>query len=319
MEFHRNAALFNLSCRHGILKCFNGIVFNPDGSISYRRSGANLVKMDYFSNVQKYKIACTFCLEDDVRRIWPSVSRHSILLGNSCNIYFPISYWNSRMESREDHIPATDRFLLSFHAQNWAAFEYFFGMLTNDQKLGVMYAFEDILNIGFCWREKFEFTMHTLSKFNKVQSRSQIQEHAGKVLSTFMVNDVYFRHMGRLWLMMKDVFNSRAAFFDIIRELWKLVYEPGDRNFIRRDRINRFLIEVWTIAPNEVKSNLTSSELNFFFDEIISLHVRIYADLWPRYDIFAATVELRKLRNKKRAVEKTLAHIGLDCETSVLG
>ncbi|XP_065223500.1 uncharacterized protein LOC135847739 isoform X4 [Planococcus citri] len=58
-----------------ILKYFDDFVLDYDGSIHYTKTAERMIRCVGFDADIKFKIACLYFFEDDIRRIWPSVSR----------------------------------------------------------------------------------------------------------------------------------------------------------------------------------------------------------------------------------------------------
>ncbi|KAL6994658.1 hypothetical protein U1Q18_048079 [Sarracenia purpurea var. burkii] len=275
INFLTKATLFDQNFLDVLPKCFHSIVFNSNGTICFRQTASNMVKMAEFSDLEKYKIACTFCLENDVRLIWPLVSKDSRVNGNDSESdqFDLMNYWNMRMKSEMDSVTVGQRFRKSYDTQNWSALEYFFDMLTDEDLLQNISVFHGRGRSN--WRKNFEFMGNTLCKFNKDQARMLFQRRPGRLLASLIAKDEYFSHACKLWSIMKQyVFESRDVFPNILRGMWRVMFEVGDLNFMRRDRVNQFLIEMWATAPDHVKSQLTENRIHFFFDNLYeySLH-----------------------------------------------
>ncbi|KAL6960079.1 hypothetical protein U1Q18_049602 [Sarracenia purpurea var. burkii] len=57
-----------------ILNIFYDFVCGNDGTIHNVRTAKRMMLCDRISQQEKFQIACEYCFEDDVRRVWPSVS-----------------------------------------------------------------------------------------------------------------------------------------------------------------------------------------------------------------------------------------------------
>ncbi|XP_065217082.1 uncharacterized protein LOC135843213 [Planococcus citri] len=57
-----------------ILEHFDNFVCDYDGNIDYVRTAKRMLCSDRFNEEEKFIIACVYFFEDDIRRIWPSVS-----------------------------------------------------------------------------------------------------------------------------------------------------------------------------------------------------------------------------------------------------
>ncbi|XP_065213608.1 uncharacterized protein LOC135840820 [Planococcus citri] len=91
----------------GILNDFIDFVADFDGSIHYVWTAKRLVQCDEVDILIRFRIACKYCLEDDIVRIWPSVSSHDDLKSKK----FPfeenpeLNYWVFRLKNQLYKLP----------------------------------------------------------------------------------------------------------------------------------------------------------------------------------------------------------------------
>ncbi|XP_065204181.1 uncharacterized protein LOC135834266 [Planococcus citri] len=60
--------------RYFILSMFRDFAWDRNGTIHYVRTAKRMLSCDKICNETKFTIACFYCFEDDIKRIWPSVS-----------------------------------------------------------------------------------------------------------------------------------------------------------------------------------------------------------------------------------------------------
>ncbi|XP_065204226.1 uncharacterized protein LOC135834307 [Planococcus citri] len=115
---------------------FDGIFCDFNGNINYDRVAKQAIFCEEISDVQKFKIACRYCLEDHIIQIWPSVSEHF----NLSDIVFRddplLYYWICRLRNQLHKVPldygyaaidGNELECLNFY--NWPPVEYFWNRL----------------------------------------------------------------------------------------------------------------------------------------------------------------------------------------------
>ncbi|XP_065219930.1 uncharacterized protein LOC135845359 [Planococcus citri] len=110
-----------------------------NGNIHHDKIAKRVVLCEEVSNEIKFKTACRFCFEDDIVRIWPSVSEHFNLSDIDFNEQPLLYYWICRMKNELHKIPLSghdyadfdERLLqiLGCRIKNWPSVEYFWNRL----------------------------------------------------------------------------------------------------------------------------------------------------------------------------------------------
>ncbi|XP_065209607.1 uncharacterized protein LOC135838025 [Planococcus citri] len=115
---------------------FLDIVCNFYGTIDNDKLAKLAMSSEEVSDVEKFKIACRFCLEDDIKRIWPSVSDSEDLNLDDDYFHFHsdplVYYWVHRLRNQLHKTPLSDygyaiidgREIQMFNS-NWSVVEYF--------------------------------------------------------------------------------------------------------------------------------------------------------------------------------------------------
>ncbi|XP_065224507.1 uncharacterized protein LOC135848518 [Planococcus citri] len=86
-------------------KDFDDFVCDYDGCIDYARTAERMIRWEGFSSEMKFTVACMYFFEDDVRRIWPSVSANmnvNLIDFDKCPAVY---YWICRLTNKLDKIP----------------------------------------------------------------------------------------------------------------------------------------------------------------------------------------------------------------------
>ncbi|XP_065204491.1 uncharacterized protein LOC135834500 isoform X28 [Planococcus citri] len=124
----------------------NGIIFNycdfiidRDGEIHYTRTAKRMMTCDLLSDDEKFKIACMYCFEDDIRRIWPSVSEKFDLDEINFDRSSHLFYWICMLRNEPNRIPYFDNdrineFMLNACPfQQWSSKEYFWNRISSPE------------------------------------------------------------------------------------------------------------------------------------------------------------------------------------------
>ncbi|XP_065204465.1 uncharacterized protein LOC135834500 isoform X3 [Planococcus citri] len=114
-----------------------------DGTIHYIRTAKRLMTCDLFSNNEKFKIACMYCFEDDIRRIWPSVSEEFYLEDIDFDAYPQLFYWICVLRNELDRIPnpeddPIDVVMLRVSpspSHHWSSVVYFWNRICPENQL----------------------------------------------------------------------------------------------------------------------------------------------------------------------------------------
>ncbi|XP_065223855.1 uncharacterized protein LOC135848018 [Planococcus citri] len=86
-------------------KDFDDFVCDYDGSVDYARTAERVMRWKKFSSEMKFTVACMYFFEEDVRRIWPSVSANmnvNLIDFDKCPAVY---YWICRLTNKLDKIP----------------------------------------------------------------------------------------------------------------------------------------------------------------------------------------------------------------------
>ncbi|XP_065213706.1 uncharacterized protein LOC135840891 [Planococcus citri] len=110
---------------------------NFNGTINYDRLAKRVVLCEEISDEFKFKIACNYCLEDAVMRIWPSVSEHFNLNDMIFDIDPLLYYWICRLQDQlykvplfgHDYAAIDEKLIRILDTENWSSVEYFWNRL----------------------------------------------------------------------------------------------------------------------------------------------------------------------------------------------
>ncbi|XP_065216333.1 uncharacterized protein LOC135842680 [Planococcus citri] len=88
-----------------ILSMFDDFALDWNGTIHQVRTAKRMLLCDRIGIDVKFRIACLYCLEDDIKRIWPSVSS-TIQPHDSCvYLHTEVYYWTRFLRNEPFEIP----------------------------------------------------------------------------------------------------------------------------------------------------------------------------------------------------------------------
>ncbi|XP_065202544.1 uncharacterized protein LOC135832929 [Planococcus citri] len=277
------------------LSKFDDIVCDVDGTINYDRTARRALLCEEISDVDKFEIACWYCLEDDIMRIWPSVSNlESLNLSDEDFSFFGfhnkslLCYWISRLRNELHRIPifwpekTIDEHLMEILvADNWSSIRYFWRRLKKGES-----------RVANAWylleRQTSIFCRYILAKLSEEELNALIaktNDYNGFMYCVFKKWSYYCRYYETdiatsciltTWHYVRHKINSEE-FIRIVEEIFsrqKYGEEeiPNDESFSR---------EFWNDTPDHLKRwmfQVGLLERTFF--EINNLSCATVRDNW---------------------------------------
>ncbi|XP_065225915.1 uncharacterized protein LOC135849416 [Planococcus citri] len=128
-----------------ILDVFDEFICDFDGTIHHSRTAKRALCCNEVSKDVKFKIACQYCFENDILKIWPSVMDTVNLPDLNLNYRYRkppllLYYWICRLRNQlykippldQDYATIDDRLIRVLKANNWSAVEYFWNRSSNN-------------------------------------------------------------------------------------------------------------------------------------------------------------------------------------------
>ncbi|XP_065204478.1 uncharacterized protein LOC135834500 isoform X15 [Planococcus citri] len=105
--FSRDTPMFPFHCKGASCVLYDVHYYTCDrvGNINFLGAARQMMTCDQLSNDVKFKIACVYCFEDDIRRIWPLVSEKLDLNEIVFNKNAELFYWICMLRNEPDRIP----------------------------------------------------------------------------------------------------------------------------------------------------------------------------------------------------------------------
>ncbi|XP_065208950.1 uncharacterized protein LOC135837562 [Planococcus citri] len=252
-------------------KCIKHIVLDFSGKIGYKATALNILNSAEFADVENYRMACLYSLEDHVRRFWPLVSTEDLNdTYDTCNL----SYWNGVMESGENSIidgptkPFIERWMeLANRGGDAAGFEDFYQMLPD-------YEYETGENPSIFDLEDYEFraAIRSFPSLNRIQVEEVFREKASAMFGILAMDDDqrFLQFARQSWNLVRHlILDDEPRFFSVLYTLWKIAFCPDSfmrTSHTRCDEINELLVEIWSDASDELKAAVSDNYIYEFFE-----------------------------------------------------
>ncbi|GBO06313.1 hypothetical protein AVEN_226603-1 [Araneus ventricosus] len=225
------------------------LFWNTAGMIDYRKTAEELIRCDALNVVQRYKIACTNCLEDCIPLLWEKLPEERKMRFLRAGIPSPKlelcwSYIIRGQLSELDYLLRTSkRTLTSFN--QWAfersvengnktATEYFFQKLTHEEReASLMRTVEALLRNRFRIKSKHLFrfrneklsdvSCYLLTLMTPEQQMEIFKKHPSGVLLRFLDwpwPDLFLENAGLIWIFLPpsgygDLLLNMASRFEL--------------------------------------------------------------------------------------------------------
>ncbi|XP_065217166.1 uncharacterized protein LOC135843274 [Planococcus citri] len=287
MDYHSERIFFDSDLGWAVLRCFNHIVCYQSGAINYVATAKKLLQNELLNDMEKFRIACVYCLEEDVKRQWALVwcGRTKGLL--NATIKPIIHYWNNRM-NKEEHCKHVcfKRIFASYSkcSRNWTATLHFLNELE---------VVEQIAQAIELIEQDPMFALHVLPHLSVEQQRQVIMKQGVTIYITFAKKSRYSTFALQLWRF----FGQFATVFQF-NSLIKQVIDDKEIGLRVKTDINRhvgtLLHDTWSSSQYNLKRyivhNFINDVLNVLFEEDSLLRVT-YRDARFLLAVLAATTE----------------------------
>ncbi|XP_065217016.1 uncharacterized protein LOC135843164 [Planococcus citri] len=245
-----------------ILNDFNDIVGDFEGSIHYVRTAQRMMRCDRISLEEKFRIACVYCFEDDIRRIWPTMSQKMNLEEINfydCHLYYWVCCLRHELDKipNEEGIPVDDLMLNLTSSDAISSFDYFWSRASLESRYHK--AIRLFMNgcVEFCGR-------FVLSKLNELQLNEFITENGGDMIYFMLTSTDYKHYVLPIWMYIKDRIDESN--FTIIIE--RMLDKESTRRYAEDASIEiieyadlTVCCEIWRLAPTTLKRSVTQNLL----------------------------------------------------------
>ncbi|XP_065218664.1 uncharacterized protein LOC135844396 isoform X15 [Planococcus citri] len=232
---------FNREQKSCMYQFISYIVWHPDGSIDVIKTIRNLLKSEEWSPMEKFCLACTFCLRDEIERMWPTLEVRNQVNQMTFDSNTLIYYWKCHCTQTLNEIPvpayrSIDDFMIELPAvNNWPAIEYFFDRLNAEQRVAVA--------TWLIRQHGVRFQKLILIKLSQTQVFTVVTENAYEVMKNFAsCDDVERAYTDTIstWYAVRDFIPPQE-------------FAPLFNQLIGKETAGVILTEIWNTARNDFK------------------------------------------------------------------
>ncbi|XP_065219571.1 uncharacterized protein LOC135845041 [Planococcus citri] len=282
----------------------DNVICKPDGTICFQNFVNIFLVKTNLDPMIKFRMACFFCLEDHVRGIWPSIAERQCW-------FEPLSlvqYWKNISNS----VPVDETFIanqlsVSRYDRNWAAFDYFWSKMTEESQ--TREAIKILLKV--C---DYDSMKRVLIRLNQSQVQEVCRRFGFNIFTRFIAEEERYEDAIKAWTCMRHFLPS-VEFVEIVRKVWKMVFNPSELGIPSIGKLNALLLELWSSAPGSLKTSIPRPalfaelddqirsfqhyDLEFMFellsDNSYSMRKEIWMDNWRKLVIRAKPCDLERL------------------------
>ncbi|XP_065209133.1 uncharacterized protein LOC135837698 [Planococcus citri] len=249
-----------------ILNRFNDFAWDWDGTIHEERTAKRMMMCDRFTQVEKFKIACVYCFEDDIKQIWPSVSE-MMKLDEINFFYCPEQYyWICYLQNKLHWIPIVNRYpiaeemlirssALECKWRNRSFLVYFWNRLPSDsQPPSQVYS-------NHYWRE--QFARFILPILNEHQLDIFVAKDGCHLIQSLMADESTLLHVLPTWMYIR----SRIDLRNFLHFINGLLEEKYIHSHFNSKRVSNLFSEIWNSAPQHFKRSVLDDVL---YNDLIS-------------------------------------------------
>ncbi|XP_065204469.1 uncharacterized protein LOC135834500 isoform X7 [Planococcus citri] len=270
LAYHHEKLLFERNDMTSILLNFCDFIYDRDGTVRYSHAAERMMTCDRLSNDEKFKIACLYCFEDDIRRIWPSVSERLDLNEIEFEERPELFYWICMLRNEPHRIPNPDDDPINelmieacayCSSKDWSSVEYFWN------RIGPDIGFSAVDNLRCCENEPFvRFVMPKLS--DQMLDRF-VLERGNDLIYDLVTCSQYKFYTLPTWMYIRNRMNENQ-FTDLIGLFirtetngpyihtdinnYHIMYVTADLEDWSSTEVETYLCcEIWRNSPNEWK------------------------------------------------------------------
>ncbi|XP_065216373.1 uncharacterized protein LOC135842711 [Planococcus citri] len=263
LNYHRENIF--TSCDYGSLKNilirFHDFSWDWNGTIHYARTAKRMILCDQFDEDEKFKIACLYCFEDDIKRIWPSVSSNMDWSSIDFDHFPQLFYWICFLRNELDKVPnprnvSIDEAMLykcKSQSVNDSFVKYFWDRIPFDKQAQIVIERYVTWSLIFC-----RFILQKLNKHNL----EMFLNAKGAVFLGFLL---YFgdaselRTALRTWMYIQNRISS-SLFISYVDKSFRCECYMGAEFYSYNKRY--LFSKIWKSAPQHLKRSAIQNILS---------------------------------------------------------
>ncbi|XP_065222180.1 uncharacterized protein LOC135846816 [Planococcus citri] len=235
-----------------VLNDFDDFVCDYDGFIHYARTAERMMRCEGFSSETKFAVACMYFFEDDVRRIWPSVSANMKLDLIDFDECPAVYYWICRLTNKLNKIPiweggtVDERMLGASMVRNRPSVEYFWNRIPLEKRIQALEN-EDL--------KYYNFVRFILPKLDDQQLDEYFNHHPdGPDDLYYMFQNLYCDEwiVFRTWFHIRNII-TESSFTNLIMCMFK---DEKKYDFFQPEKWEYLTCQIWKHTPLNLKQSV---------------------------------------------------------------
>ncbi|XP_065224053.1 uncharacterized protein LOC135848169 [Planococcus citri] len=242
---------FQYTDENRVLEDFDDFVCDYDGSIHYTRTAERMMLCERFNSKIKFIVACMYFYEDDIRRIWPSVSGNMYVdfIEFDCPQLY---YWICRLTNELDKIRTWEGITVDEYMfrecipYNRPSVEYFWDRIPLESRMR-----KDA--IGFI--PGYDIVRFILPKLSDEQLDEFVNVTFGVDLCTMFL-DLHCDEwvVLRTWFYIRNIIN-KSNFTNLIVHMLEIEDDAGYK-IDDREKWEYLCCQIWNHSPATLKSSV---------------------------------------------------------------
>ncbi|XP_065223495.1 uncharacterized protein LOC135847738 isoform X2 [Planococcus citri] len=248
---------FEYSDKNHVLEDFDDFVCDYDGSIHFVRTAERMMRCECINLEMKFIVASVYFFEDDIRRIWPSVSANmnvDLIDFDKCPQSY---YWICRLTNKLDKIPiprgetVDERMFKYSMPHNRPSMEYFWNRIP----------VENQVQRGVEHRRGYDFVRFILRKLDDEQLDKYVNDRYRYGYADD--NDLYFMFLGlhcdewvvlRTWFHIRNII-TKSNFTNLIVHMLKIEYDYVNECH-EHEKWEYLCGQIWNHSPLTLKPSV---------------------------------------------------------------
>ncbi|XP_065224193.1 uncharacterized protein LOC135848257 isoform X2 [Planococcus citri] len=235
-----------------ILNEFDDFVTDFKGDIDYDRTAERVMQCDRLDDTVKFKIACMYCLEDDIRRLWPPVREAITSIDVNSYDCDQLQYWIGILTNqldktyvfKEDHVTTCEEmFPRCATSKNRSSMEYFWNRVRpNSQRKKA----SDMLDYDDSCLARF-----ILPKLDDQQLSEFVNTYGCSLMTAELLEHQVDEGIVVIptWMHIRDFMNE-SQFLELSQCMWKWLLSDNSHY-----RLLFFCQEIWNTAPYDLRQS----------------------------------------------------------------
>ncbi|XP_065219134.1 uncharacterized protein LOC135844736 [Planococcus citri] len=232
-------------------KYFDRLIWNIDGTINDISTARDMLTWPRLSPLNKYRIACVYCLAENVREIRSTLPPEIFWARYSYDEDPMLYYWEQSLRGSRDARLEPSSIVKNHQVDRWSAIEYFFNQARQpDQQRLVI---STIISHKSCF-----YTRKLLPLLDQTRLEYVICEFGCDIMIDLLCCPDSQHIALETWTYVKDRIN-KAHFEELIR--WVLTFEAEYKQPMDEELVSTS-IEIWNRCPPRLKQSCLRDILN---------------------------------------------------------